>query len=564
MADQPYDVAILGGGLAGLTLGIQLKQERPETSVLVTVGRKGPAPEAAFKVGESTVEISAYYFAQVIGLEDHIEESHLHKNGLRYFFPANGNHDIAQRLELGPRREADVPTYQLDRGRFENRLWEKCIEVGVELLDDCKVSDVDIREDAHEVTFTRGGEPQTAHARWVVDTTGHFGLLRNKFGSTRQVEHHANASWFRLAGGLKLDDWSDDPDWHGRMENRDRWQSTNHLLGEGYWVWLIPLASGPISIGVVSDPRYHPWEELTTLEGVLGWIERHEPQLHSHIAGRMDEVQDFLTRERFSFGCERVFSPERWAMSGEAGVFIDPFYSPGSDFIAMANTFITDLILRDMAGEDIESRLEFFNAHLLQLHAAFMNLYTDQYPGFNNPLTTPSKFAWDHIIYWAISCPRFMNGRITDLDFTQKVGPHVLGIIGLTQRMQQLFRAWRDLVPPEPRSGFIDMQGAPGITERWNALAHRIEDADELVELYAGNVKFLQAIAIQIFCEAASSLPGEPLPADARINPNAIGLDPAKWEEEGLLGGEGMTLAEARETAPGLEHIWRKEAVSSA
>ena len=28
-----YDVAILGGGLAGLTLAIQLKRERPETSI---------------------------------------------------------------------------------------------------------------------------------------------------------------------------------------------------------------------------------------------------------------------------------------------------------------------------------------------------------------------------------------------------------------------------------------------------------------------------------------------------------------------------------------------------
>ena len=30
-----YDVAILGGGLAGLTLGIQLKQARPETTIFI-------------------------------------------------------------------------------------------------------------------------------------------------------------------------------------------------------------------------------------------------------------------------------------------------------------------------------------------------------------------------------------------------------------------------------------------------------------------------------------------------------------------------------------------------
>src|SRR6185295_4303936 len=46
-----YDVAILGGGLAGLTLGLQIKQERPETSVFIAEKREGLAPEAAFKVG---------------------------------------------------------------------------------------------------------------------------------------------------------------------------------------------------------------------------------------------------------------------------------------------------------------------------------------------------------------------------------------------------------------------------------------------------------------------------------------------------------------------------------
>ena len=54
-----YDVAILGGGLAGLSLALQLKRQRPETRVLVTDKRTEPAPDAAFKVGESSVEIGA-------------------------------------------------------------------------------------------------------------------------------------------------------------------------------------------------------------------------------------------------------------------------------------------------------------------------------------------------------------------------------------------------------------------------------------------------------------------------------------------------------------------------
>src|SRR5258705_10983880 len=88
-----YDVAILGGGLAGLTLAIQLKRERPDTSVVVLEKREGPAPLAAFKVGESTVPSGAHYFAHIVGIEDHLNERHITKFGLRFWMPAGDNSD---------------------------------------------------------------------------------------------------------------------------------------------------------------------------------------------------------------------------------------------------------------------------------------------------------------------------------------------------------------------------------------------------------------------------------------------------------------------------------------
>ena len=105
MSDRDaYDVAVLGGGLAGLTFAIQLKRQRPETSIVVLDKREGDAPEAAFKVGESTVPAGAHYFAEIVGMKEHLEEFHIVKCGLRYFLTAAGNQDITKRVEVGPAR----------------------------------------------------------------------------------------------------------------------------------------------------------------------------------------------------------------------------------------------------------------------------------------------------------------------------------------------------------------------------------------------------------------------------------------------------------------------------
>ena len=152
--------------------------------------------------------------------------------------------------------------------------------------------------------------------------------------------HHCNAAWIRLAGGLDFEDWTDDEEWLGRMPEKGlRIHSTSHLIQPGYWLWLIQLESGPISIGVCADPRFHPWEEISSFDAWMDWMKRNEPQLHAALDGRRADVLDFLRVQDYSYGSTRFFSSDRWTLVGEAGAFLDALYSPGSDFIAFTNTF---------------------------------------------------------------------------------------------------------------------------------------------------------------------------------------------------------------------------------
>src|SRR6201996_250651 len=264
---ESYDVAILGGGLAGLTLGLQLKEARPETSIFIAEKRQGRAPEAAFKVGESTQEIACHYFGNVLGLMEHMERDQLRKCGLRFWFPAGDNSQIAERIERGPRAHAPVPSWQFDRGRFENYLGERNHAAGVDLFGGSFITNVEVG-DPHRVTIVRGGpggEESTVQGRWLVDASGRSFILKRKLGLLEDNGHIVNSAWFRLAGGLDIEDWADpsDDDFFNRMSERGLRQfSTNHLCGKGYWMWMIPLSSGAISIGIVADPRFHAMDEM--------------------------------------------------------------------------------------------------------------------------------------------------------------------------------------------------------------------------------------------------------------------------------------------------------------
>ena len=558
-ASNRFDVAILGGGLAGLTLAIQLTKARPGTSIFVAEKREGPAPEAAFKVGESTVEISADYFARVCGMKDHIESDQLEKAGLRFFFPAGDNSDITQRAEWGDRAFAPVPTYQLDRGRFENELGRRCLDMGIDLRGGCRVQDVDLGGDEHTVTCLQDGSEQSVRARWVVDCAGRSFILKKKLGLEKDVAHTINSSWWRVGNGfVDLEEWgAHDEAWIGRMERPGiRKHSTNHLVGEGYWVWLIPLASNSHSIGIVADPRIHPFERIATFDGAMDWLREHEPQLAAAMEERRDDVQDFLKVEDFAHGCKRVYSPDRWALTGESGVFLDPLYSPGSDYITIANTYATDLIRRELDGEDVSQLAEAYNGGFIGLFEAVLDaVWNDHYAEFGDAEVFANKVTYDYVAYWGTQAPREYYDKYTDAAFTQAVLQHLARALTLSFRVQQLLRDWHALGPAENPTGVHAVTSTfPGMWDRLRELKAGL-DEETLRARYKTNVDILEGMAVVYFHKACRRLPEGPPDPEKRINPHAVSVHPERWEEDGLFDEGGLTLDEAYDLAPGLRNM---------
>lgn len=438
-----HDVVVLGGGLAGLSLAIQLKQRDPAIDVAVLERRAHPVREAAFKVGESTVEIGASYFANVLGLREHLDTEQIRKFGFRFFF-SEGRTEIDRCTELGVSKLLPAPSWQIDRGRFENFLGEEARRLGVRFHDDATVRGVDFGagEEMHAVTYESAGDSTTLSTRWVVDASGRAGLLKRKLDLAQGNDHDANAVWWRVDGVIDPMQWSADPEWRARCTPPDRWRSTNHMCGPGYWFWLIPLSSGAHSLGIVCDAKMHPLETMNTHEKATAWLREHQPRMAEALDKPEHALQDFLFLRHFSYGCKQVFSGDRWALTGEAGVFLDPFYSPGSDFIAMSNTLICDLIDKDRAGKSFAPYADIYQQLYFSFYENTLTIYQDQYPLFGDAQVMPVKVIWDYTYYWALLAPLFCGGKLTDIQLLGRLRPQFERGRDLNLAMQAFLRGW--------------------------------------------------------------------------------------------------------------------------
>ena len=506
MSEQ-CDVVVLGGGLAGLTLAMQLRQRFPDLSILVLERKAHPLPEAAHKVGESTVEIGAHYFAQTLGLREHLDQAHIRKFGFRFFF-SEGRRDIESVTELGVRRVLPTPSYQIDRGIFENFLGEEARRRGIDFRDAAVVRRFTIGEgDAdHTVGFEHEGAMHEVSARWMFDASGRAALIKRRLDLAQDNGHNANAVWFRIDDRLAIDEWCQDNHWRQQCTPPERWRSTNHMVGPGYWVWLIPLSSGAHSVGIVADAKMHPLETMNSFERSLTWLQEFQPLVADHVAARRDKLMDFAFFRNFSYGCKQVFSADRWALTGESGVFLDPFYSPGSDFIAIANTYICELVARDREGTSLAPYARIYEELYFSFYRNTLRLYEGQYPMFGDAEVFPIKVIWDYAYYWGVLCQLVFQDRLADLKLLGELRPELDHAQALNERMQQLLRDWHEQGGHANPATMLDQGGLDWFHELNRGLHDPLDEAGVRARLRE-NVALLDRLADAIAERAGMALP---------------------------------------------------------
>ena len=375
-----WDVVVIGGGVAGAATAYRILRKNAALRVLV-VDRGDPPGK---KIGESTVEVSTYFLGRTLGLTEYLTREHVIKQGLRFWFSNADCQTLEDCSEIGPGYHVNLPAYQVDRTKLDDEILRRAVAVGAQLLRPARVKQVRLQPGGEQVIDVKVGEAtRTLSARWVVDASGPACFLARQEKWIVPNERHPTGSvWARFKG---VKNWDDSelrerfPKFSQRCHG-SRNSATNHVMGDGWWSWWILLASGEMSIGVVYDTRIEKFSERDgSLEERLMAMLQTSPVAREMLADAEIVPKSVVYRGNLPYHSKSI-AGDGYILVGDAAGFLDPFYSPGLDWVAFTTSAALDLITSEAAQMDpAKSAADIDKRFLQSYHRWFEAIYEGKY-----------------------------------------------------------------------------------------------------------------------------------------------------------------------------------------
>jgi flavin-dependent dehydrogenase len=400
-----YDVVVTGGAVAGASTAILLKRRIPGVRVLVV--EKSDAFD--WKVGESTVEVSSYFLTRVLKQYDYLCREQLPKQAFRYWFFNEDVSCIKEASEVGPTQLVRVPSFQLDRAKLDEHLLEVAASEGAEVWRPARLTSFELNGEAgNTVTVEKAdGSKVTVQCKWLVDATGRHAMLARKRGGVTPIESHpTSAIWVRYRGVKDLDGvdiaGTDPADKYARAVLASRRLATNHFTGWGYWIWFIPLQGGETSVGLVWDKRLVTPEGKTHLDKLTRFCDAN-PLTRELLEHAEPIAEDCRSYGHLPYFVDTYVGPG-WTCVGDAGGFLDPFYSPGLDQMSFSVHSRVELIKRALTGASSEEMTKAYADHNRQygryFHYFYESIFRDKYYVMGDYDTMTTSFLLDTALYY--------------------------------------------------------------------------------------------------------------------------------------------------------------------
>ena len=309
------DVLVVGGGPAGSTIAALLA-ERGRRVVLV---EKDHHPR--FHIGESLLPQNLPLFDR-LGVRAEVEKSSIRKHGIEFVSPYHGKsvyYDFAKALD-----KRFPYSFQVRRSTFDHILLNNAAAKGAEIIEGCRVTEIDIPEDGPASIRGRdeAGETRRWTASFVVDASGRDTLLAAQMSVKERNPRNNSAAIFGHFSGAR------------RLPGKAEGNITIVWFDNG-WFWFIPLSDGTTSIGAVCPAPFFK-NRGTDLTSFFMKVIASCPE----IADRLKQatlVGPVTATGNYSYDSQRT-SGRNFLLVGDACAFIDPVFSTGV-YLAMTTAF---------------------------------------------------------------------------------------------------------------------------------------------------------------------------------------------------------------------------------
>jgi flavin-dependent dehydrogenase len=331
------DVAIIGAGPAGSVAAALLVK----AGWSVEVFERAHFPR--FSIGESLLPQAMQWLDEAGLLQDVIEAGFQYKNGAVFRWgDRQESFDFREKFSDGW-----GTTYQVRRDIFDDVLAQGAVRLGAKVHFGQTVTAM--RPDATRPSLTvrdEAGEVREIRARFVIDASGFGRVLARLLDLEAPLDVPPRMALFRHVKD------------HMPPEAYDR----NKILisinprNPEIWYWMIPLADGLCSTGVVGEPRHLQQAgqdrnarlaDLVTEAGLMGeLLAKAEP------INEGGEIAGYACRVKSLVG-------PGYALLGNAGEFLDPIFSSGVTIALKSASLAAKAIDRQLRGEAVDWRGDF-------------------------------------------------------------------------------------------------------------------------------------------------------------------------------------------------------------
>jgi tetracycline 7-halogenase / FADH2 O2-dependent halogenase len=339
-SNEPYDVTILGTGIAGTVLATILARQ----GLKILMIDSGSHPR--FAVGEATTPqmtsllkfLAARFSVPELNniakpklLNRYVSRSCGTKENFGYLYHRDGQKQSSdEALMFGAAsylRHNDLHYFRQDIDAY---LLNIAVRYGAEVRQNLKVTDVSFDSDEVSLTSSTGEQFQS---QYVVDATGFRSLLADKFGlrdTPCRLRLQSRSLFTHMVNVRPYEDCVEPRGAHGMSSPWSR--GTLHHMFDGGWLWVIPFDNHPAStnplcsVGLSYDLRRYPKTDAKPEQEFANLLVRF-PEINRQFESARP-VREWVSTGRLQYSSKTTVG-DRYCLMPHAAGFVDAYFSRG-------------------------------------------------------------------------------------------------------------------------------------------------------------------------------------------------------------------------------------------